>query len=193
MTRARRSSVLALVLAAAPGCTAHEPRPRLQVPEEPAPALAEWRGPIVADLAEETASEQEAEPARRRGEREAASEQGAEPAPGAEGEAEEARPVKVAESPESDHYERGKRNARAAIARGHLGLETFGYPLACLDEYAKILSRDYGVQLHKVAGCMVEYSILEHARGYNEVMSAEITRRFGADALDRAGRKAGCL
>lgn len=180
MSRARRSSVLAALLFTA-GCTAHEPPPRVHVPDDPAPQLAEWRGPVVAAPSGDAADAADAEtPVTVTASPTGREADGAEPA------------VKVAESPEADAYERGKRDARVAIARGRLGLETFGYPASCRGHYARILREQYDVGLYEVAGCVVNGSILGHARGYNEVMTAEIERRHGADALDRAARKAGC-
>ncbi|MDC0719453.1 hypothetical protein POL25_21285 [Nannocystis sp. bb15-2] len=100
--------------------------------------------------------------------------------------------VKQIESPEVDAYEQGKRDALAAIARDSLGLETYGYPAPCRYKYAQILRQDYKVWLHEVAGCVIDETIAGHARGYNEVMHAEIERRHGPKVFEKASRKAGC-
>lgn len=177
MSRVRRSSALvALIVAAASGCAAHEPRPRLHVPDEPAPPLAEWRGPIVAEVA--PAAEPPPPPAEPEAD-------AREPAPPTE-------PVKLAESPAQEAYERGKLGAREDLAAGRLRVEVFGAPAWCRWEYARILRAEYDVDMHEVLGCAVTDEIFEHTRGYNEVMAAEIQRRHGKDVFAEALRKAGC-
>lgn len=89
-------------------------------------------------------------------------------------------------------YERGKQDALAAIERDELEIETFGHPARCRSAYAQILADTYKVRLREVAGCIVDSTILEHARGYNEVMQAEIERRYGADTFKKAAAAAGC-
>jgi hypothetical protein len=192
MPRARRSSSLVSIILAVTACTAHEPPPRIHAPDEPAPALAEWKGPVAQPEEPEEPAPAQPEPAQ--------------PEPEALEPEQPPGPVKVAESPAEDAYESGKRSALAAIKDDSLGLETFGYPAPCRQQYRRILLRDYKVRLyevagcviddgilqHEVAGCVIDDGILQHARGYNEVMSQEIARRHGEDALERAAKKAGC-
>lgn len=147
-------------------CAAHEPPARLHVPDEPA---RELDAPTAPEAPPPLAAEPVAEP-----------------------ESEPERPVKTVDSPESDAYEQGRRAAQAAIERGDLGLETFGYPAPCRYKYAQILAKDYKVRLHEVAGCVVDSTIVQHARGYNEVMRAEIQRRHGNDVFEKAAAAAGC-
>lgn len=108
------------------------------------------------------------------------------------GDATQDGPVKQVESLADDAYERGKREAKAAIAENELGIETYGYPAACRYKYAQILREQYKVTLREVAGCVIDDTIAEHARGYNEVMEAEIVRRYGPDVFEKVSRKAGC-
>ncbi|WAS98350.1 hypothetical protein [Nannocystis punicea] len=161
-------------------CAAHEPAPRIRMPDEPAPAQAEWDARQVPDAAPEVGGTGDTD----------------EPEPSGEApvvaEAPEDGPVKEVESLAADAYERGKQAALRSIARNELGLETFGYPARCRSEYARILREKYKVELHTVAGCVIDETILEHARGYNEVMEAEITRRYGASVFNKVSRQAGC-
>jgi hypothetical protein len=71
-------------------------------------------------------------------------------------------------------------------------LEVFGYPAGCRAAYARLLHDRYRVTMNAVAGCVVNTWILEHARCYNEEMTAEIERRHGKDALDEIARESGC-
>jgi len=100
--------------------------------------------------------------------------------------------VETSEAAALPPYEQGKQDALAAIERDELAIETFGYPARCRHAYARVLADTYKVRLREVAGCVVDSTILEHARGYNEVMQAEIERRYGADAFERAAAAAGC-
>jgi hypothetical protein len=162
-------------------CAAHEPAPRLRVPDVPAPA--EWAGrrvPSAAPEAGATGGADEPEPPAERG------------VVVADAGAPEGGAVKQVESPAAEAYEEGKRAAQWAITENRLGLETFGYPARCRREYSRILWEKYKVQLLEVAGCVVDDTIVEHARGYNEVMEAEIVRRHGPDVFERASTQAGC-
>jgi hypothetical protein len=86
----------------------------------------------------------------------------------------------------------GRRDAMATILDGRLMLEGFGSPSLCDEGLAEILLKEYAIVLARVAGCEVEAAIVDHARGFNEVMEREIARRHGPDALAEAARRAGC-
>jgi hypothetical protein len=49
----------------------------------------------------------------------------------------------------------------------------------------RIMQKRYGIVHRQIAGCMVDDQIVGHVKGYNDVMRAEILRRFGADFFDR--------
>ncbi|WP_434415497.1 hypothetical protein [Nannocystis pusilla] len=170
-----RSSLLLVVLMSL-ACTAHEPPPRIRTPDEP--AQEPWSERQVPSAVQETDATGGADDS-----------VADVPAPVL---ASEAAPVKQVESLAEDAYERGKGDAQAAIDRNELALETFGYPAACRYEYARILREQYKVTLREVAGCVIDDTIAEHARGYNEVMEAEIMRRHGPDVFKKVSRKAGC-
>jgi hypothetical protein len=77
-------------------------------------------------------------------------------------------------------YLSGQSEARHALAGGRLELETCGLPADWTPEYERLLLERYGIQTRPVAGCIVTDQILDHERGYNEVMRDEIQRRFGS-------------
>ncbi|MCY0992505.1 hypothetical protein OV203_35525 [Nannocystis sp. ILAH1] len=173
-----RSSLLLVVLMSL-ACTAHEPPPRIRVPDEPLQEPSSGRQ--VPSAVQETGGTGDVDD----------STADALP-PVVAGDVAQDGPVKQVESLADDAYERGKRHAQAAIARNELGIETYGYPAACRYEYARILREQYKVTLHEVAGCVIDDAIAEHARGYNEVMDAEIVRRHGPNVFKKVSRKAGC-
>jgi hypothetical protein len=80
----------------------------------------------------------------------------------------------------------GQADALKEIAEGRLALETMGLPAVWRGTYMDLLKERHGIQLRAVAGCIVNSSITGHARGFNEIMTAEIAKRYGADALDKA-------
>ena len=80
--------------------------------------------------------------------------------------------------PESDAYWRGRADAVGDLAAGRWRLLTYGYPEPSREVYQMALRRD-GIELEAVAGCVVSTDLVEHARGYNEVMEAAIGRLLG--------------
>jgi hypothetical protein len=85
-----------------------------------------------------------------------------------------------------DAYLRGKREARSDIAEGKLYWLTYGRPSNSRPAFARILSTEFGVELRGAAFCEVSVETLARVRGYNEIVEAEIDRRFGEGALARA-------
>lgn len=90
----------------------------------------------------------------------------------------------------------GRVDAKRDLAKGILANERFGLPVLGLDEhahivlsqeeYSKFLQERFGIELRSVAGCVVNGRIYAHADGYNEIMDAEIERRFGTNFWSRA-------
>ncbi len=80
----------------------------------------------------------------------------------------------------------GKTAATRELAEGKLALETYGLPPVSRRAYMDLLKQRHGIQLRAVAACIVNSSITGHARGFNEIMLAEIEKRFGPDALTKA-------
>ena len=79
-------------------------------------------------------------------------------------------------------YVHGRADARRDIRDGHLAVEVYGFGAGSI---AKPLEERYHVDTRVVAGCVVDDTLMGHARGYNIVSAAEVRRRFGVDILDR--------
>ena len=87
-------------------------------------------------------------------------------------------------------YQAGRADAEQDVCVGRLAIEVFGLPSFWESDYANILEQRYHIQIKRVAGCCVNDQIIDHARGYNEVMEAEIQRRFGAGVLEKVEAEA---
>lgn len=85
----------------------------------------------------------------------------------------------------------GRREARSDIRDGKLILRTYGYAAGARTKYAELLRERLGVETVAVAGCVVDASIVAETAAYNEVMKAEIAKRFGADALEKIRVRSG--
>ena len=101
----------------------------------------------------------------------------------------ESAPKDVVES--ADHqkysataYKEGHSDAVKDVREDRLIIERHGLPPPWTGEYAKALLEKYHIQLKTVAGCVVDEKIVGRARGYNEVSTAEIERRFGHGVLE---------
>ena len=79
-------------------------------------------------------------------------------------------------------YVRGRADARRDIRDGRLTVEVYGSGGGSI---AKPLQERYHIDTRVVAGCVVNDTLMGHARGYNIVSAAEIKRRFGVEILDR--------
>lgn len=78
----------------------------------------------------------------------------------------------------------GRAEARRDIANGKLRLRGYGYPDSSTPEFFTQAKEKFGVEFHAVAGCVVRPGLVDRVAGYNEVMQAEIDRRFGPMALE---------
>jgi hypothetical protein len=77
----------------------------------------------------------------------------------------------------------GRAQAEQDLGVGKLVVEEYGMPKP--QEYEILLRQRYQVQLSRIAGDTdVTAKVMGHAKGYNEVSKAEISRRFGQHALD---------
>ena len=75
----------------------------------------------------------------------------------------------------------GRREAEQDIRDGRLILRSYGFASgAPLPQSVHRL----GIRRQSVAGCVINPAIIAETAAYNEVMKAEIRRRFGAVALD---------
>jgi hypothetical protein len=111
---------------------------------------------------------------------------------GASDEADPGEHESATEAELSDACRAGRDDAATHIAADILMLEVYGYPSSCRASYAHILEDRFGISLNMVSGCVVNDWILDHARCYNETMTAEVARRHGQHALERASEDAGC-
>lgn len=85
----------------------------------------------------------------------------------------------------------GRADAQKDLKAGKLILETMGPPPAPWEQtYEKLLKERHGITYSWVAGCIVNDRVSGHARAYNEVMEAEIERRFGKDVLEKTAEEA---
>jgi len=86
---------------------------------------------------------------------------------------------------------KGRTDARKDLQAGNLRLETMGLPPAPWEgAYERLLKERYGIRYSWVAGCVVSEGIIGHAKGYNEIMEAEIARKFGDDVLKKTADEA---
>ena len=83
------------------------------------------------------------------------------------------------------YWASGAGEARRDIERGHLELRGYGLPARCTPDYVRLLKDRAGVSYVPVAGCSVSRPLRRHTDEYNEVMTREIERRFGAGIVER--------
>ncbi len=86
-------------------------------------------------------------------------------------------------------YENGRKQAQEEIARHVLAYQQFGLPAPWMPEYVALLRRDYHIDL-RLGGCVITEDALGFQQGFNEVMFAEIEKRYGQEALRRAAEEA---
>jgi hypothetical protein len=85
-------------------------------------------------------------------------------------------------------YQDGRNEAKRDLQVGRLAIETYGLPLPA--DYGKILRERYGIELKRFAGDIgVTAQVIGHAKGYNALSEAEITRRFGEGTLKQVERE----
>ena len=83
----------------------------------------------------------------------------------------------------------GRDDAERDIAAGKLAIEIFVGPWSP-DRGASILKERYGIETKIVGTDLVFPGEREHAAAYNEIMRAEIERRFGVGVLEKAAAEA---
>ncbi|MBV8968709.1 MAG: hypothetical protein JO331_06545 [Verrucomicrobia bacterium] len=93
--------------------------------------------------------------------------------------------------PTSEYAERdGAAEAKQDIATGNRKLKSFGLAAPWIYEYAKLLKERLGVELERIAGCVVNRDLLTYARAYNSVIQQEAEEKYGRDILGQVGREA---
>jgi hypothetical protein len=86
--------------------------------------------------------------------------------------------------------EEGRREAHADIRAGRLILRNYGFAAGVVGPYAQLLKERFGVQQRAVAGCVIDAELAAETRAYNDVMKAEIEKRFGAGVLETLRKEA---
>jgi hypothetical protein len=87
-------------------------------------------------------------------------------------------------------YETGKQEANAALSQGKLCWKLCGQPAAHDSLFKQILKDDYKIDLLIVAGCNVPDELRQNVKGYNDIMKAELLKRFQINAVSLAEQKA---
>lgn len=77
-------------------------------------------------------------------------------------------------------YEKGKEEAQKDVADGKFIVRRYGLTPGIAAESLAELKRKYGIEIVE-HGCMANDKLVEYVKGYNEVSTAEIKRRFGLD------------
>jgi len=101
--------------------------------------------------------------------------------------------LQILELPKGDFfsdltYEKGKADAESDVARGKLLIRRYGLTPGASSESLKELKEKYGIEFFEY-GCLVSGGLIEYVRGYNEVSSAEIKRKFGDKVLTTVAGK----
>jgi hypothetical protein len=76
--------------------------------------------------------------------------------------------------------EAGRADAKRDLAKGILAMETSGLGGRYNKEYFHLLGQRYDIRVSEL-GCLVDERTLKRAEGYNEIMVAEMERRFGTN------------
>jgi hypothetical protein len=95
----------------------------------------------------------------------------------------------------SVYGERGERDARSDIARGHYVVLGYGLPVNPVlgtnalstewePEYGQCLRQRYGVEFRKVTGCVGTKSEFAYYGSYNAVSEAAIKQKFSHDVFE---------
>lgn len=90
-------------------------------------------------------------------------------------------------------YLRGRQAAEEDIRRGCLRLKIWGLPAPSSPISQDLLATRYGVSPCRTAGCIVDSTREAGWIGYNNVMLAEIDRRFGKNVVETVYRDAAKL
>lgn len=92
----------------------------------------------------------------------------------------------------TDACNQGRREAKLDLSQGRLKYRIYGEPVEWdgPDLYSEHLLKDYGIELVRVAGCVVDEALVERSRGYNETSLPIIESRFGEGVLETVNQRA---
>ena len=91
----------------------------------------------------------------------------------------------ASQSQKAEWFANGQAEGKRDIASGKLMLKRYGLLAPWVPPTNKQLKDRLGVETTMVAGCVVTEELVEEANGYNEIMSLEIKRRSGDDAISK--------
>ena len=93
---------------------------------------------------------------------------------------------------ETQDYHDGKREAERDLANGYLRYRIYGMPEEWdgPNLFAEHLLDDYGVELVRVADCIVSRQLENRTSGYNDVMLPVIEERYGKGIIERVHKQA---
>jgi hypothetical protein len=85
-------------------------------------------------------------------------------------------------------YGSGRLDANKDAKTGRLNLEAYGFGTFTpgVPNFPDSLLKEYRIEVTHVAGCVVDTSIIGHAKGYNDRMLDEIRRRCGDSIVKNA-------
>ena len=86
---------------------------------------------------------------------------------------------------------RGELAASFEVAQGRYRVLAFGLPAPGHDEYERILRERYGIEMRRVAGCVVSRWQVAYWEGYNSVSVDAANRKFGHDVFQESDAEAG--
>jgi hypothetical protein len=84
----------------------------------------------------------------------------------------------------------GAAEAKQDIATGHPKLKTLGLPAPWINEYAKLLKERLGIELERIAGCVVNQDLLTYSRAYNSVIQEGAEKKYGRNIFDQLRQEA---
>lgn len=93
----------------------------------------------------------------------------------------------------NDPYRVGRRQALEDVANNRLRILTGGYLDARFFDYADAFQEKYGIALVHEHGCIVTTDMIERQRAYNDIMHAEIEKRFGGGSYEKMSKGAHTL
>ena len=85
---------------------------------------------------------------------------------------------------ETQAHERGRSEAGRDLTNGVVLLKFSGLPAPEFSNYARLMSARCGMTVQPIAGCLVTGGLQEYRRGYNEVSSSWIERRYGTNMFN---------
>jgi hypothetical protein len=85
---------------------------------------------------------------------------------------------------------RGKLVARYDVRCNHFYILAYGLAPPERAEYARLLKERYGIELRKVADCIVSESLVSYVNEYDNVSVAAAINKFGHDVFEECWRDA---